>query len=242
MQKILISIANYGTKQLQCLKRVLEEFESYKEFDLTINVHTTVELNEFKGINTKIYPESIGRNLVFEHRKEFTKEVNNYDIFLFMENDVIIPEKSVKLFCEHDKIIPGDCVIGFIRYEKWKEDDEENNFILDEMSNLWGVKQKDMMFNNKPYFSIVQDFQSCYLLTRDKLNLMLSPYYLSIVDKNLEAGSAGIFKSYGGKYQKVIPQNKEELRNCMIYHVSNKYIHKQCEDWSYKKLLDTLGL
>ena len=42
--KILVSMASYGSKNLDLLNKVIDEYKSYKKYDVTINVHCTVPL------------------------------------------------------------------------------------------------------------------------------------------------------------------------------------------------------
>lgn len=232
MKKILVSIANYGDGQLPYLNQIITEFKSYKDFDVTINVHTTVDLN-IDGINVIKYPDSIKSLLTFKHRSEFYDQQEDFDLFLYDENDMLIKEDAIKTFIKYDDKLPQDTCIGFLRYELKNNDD---NIYLLEMNPHWGepIKSKNLNIVNSMYFQASNVHQGCWLLSKEKLKIaMTSGNYFKEIN-SLETGASGIFEDWSelrGNIKKVFPQNKEDLQRCFIHHLSNKYASKNDPAW-----------
>ena len=220
MKSLLVSIANYGNTQLSLMKRSIEEFKSYKNFNVTISVHTTIDLDIPKIIITK-YDDSIKWDLVYKHRWEFIKEIDNFDYFMFIENDTLVKEDALNVFCKHDPFLSENTCIGFVRYEKPENTDDLS--LLD--VNYWGgVLNKNIKIDDRTYFELDQQFQSCWILPQERLRKIMNlPFFPKIVYWG-DTGSAGIFSRWGGNIKKITPQNIEELEACLIHHMSNKYV------------------
>jgi hypothetical protein len=220
-KSLLISIPNYGNTQLDLLRKVIEEFKSYKEFSPTISVHTTVEL-DIPNIITTMYDESIKWDLEYKHRWEFAKEINNYDYFLCTENDTLIKEEALKIYCEREPYMPLNTCIGFVRYEQKTPD---SDLSLTDTNYYGGIREKNINIGNRMYFEMDQQFQGSWILSREKLKQIIDlPFFLKIVEGG-ETATTGIFSRWGGPYRKITPQNEKELKLCMVNHISNKYVN-----------------
>ena len=247
MKKLLISIPNYGSGSLHHLNRVINEFKSYKEFDVTVIVHTTVDLN-IDEINVIKYPESIGMLLAFQHRHVFHQKANDFDLFLTCENDILIKEDTIKTFVKHDRILPQDTCLGFLRFE-FKNDDYDNIYFL-ELNPWYGepIKSKNIPIENSVYFEVANICQGCWLLSKEKLKVAMSSDSFLKEVANLEIAVCGIFKDWNGNIRKVLPQNIEDLQRCAIHHLSNKYInghpliHMENPPYTFTTLLNKLQM
>jgi len=115
-KSILVSISNFGDKQLDHLNKIINEYRSYKKYDVTIHIHTTVDINRNDVISTIYDPNTVER-MVYLHRQEFVDKRNDYDLFIHTENDILIKEDSVDLVLKYDKLLPENYVLGLLRYE-----------------------------------------------------------------------------------------------------------------------------
>ncbi|MBM4318340.1 MAG: hypothetical protein FJ116_12805 [Deltaproteobacteria bacterium] len=212
--KIKISISNYGSNQLWCLERMLEEFSKFKKYTLDITEYTT-EKTERKHHRFGL---KIGQNLPYQCRPHMAKAINDFDLFLYNENDHLITEENIDAFVEHQATLPFHFVSGFIRYE---ERDSEQ--ILLDPNPFWG---KLINKNYGDYFSLVNNHQGCWLLTRDHLRYCIkSGEFLHRTGRGpygcLEQGATDPYNRCG--LTKVFPSDPEKLKKHLILHLPKKY-------------------
>ena len=249
MKKLLVSIATYGDKNFEYLNKVIDEYKTYKNYDLTINVHGTTPLprSDINFIGHVDPP-----NTVFFHRQEFADERNNYDLFLFSEDDMLIKEEAVDTYVKYTSTLPVDYCLGFLRYETRpvSAPDDKNLYIID----LWpGVTHRIMYrpipeifglpgniagpsfitvrkvdVNGNSYFVPRNPHQASSILTPDRLEYAIQHSdFLKVWEGGKlggEAGGSGIFRNWdhaSGVISKVCTRNLEDLKKCLIHHMPN---------------------
>lgn len=138
--RILVTIASYNFGQLPHLEEVLD---SYQDLCLTgaivhVYVFTTVPypvalidlLNTrllCRGLETTIVIKSpnVRLNLVDSHRVLFYEKIEEYDLFIYSEDDIRVTPKTVAAYLEHthrvEEIVgkspAEDFNVGVVRYE-----------------------------------------------------------------------------------------------------------------------------
>jgi hypothetical protein len=247
--KILVSIATYDDKNFTYLNRIIDEYKTYKKYDLTINVHGTVPLPR-SDINfiSHVNPP----NTVFFHRQEFADERNNYDLFLFSEDDMLIKEEAVDTYVKYTSTLPVDYCLGFLRYETRpiSVPDDKNLYLIDlwpdvshrvlyrQMPDVFGlpgniggpsfITAAKVDINKNSYFVPRNSHQASSILTPDRLDYaMKNSDFLKVwegANGGFEAGGSGIFKNWDhadGTINKVCIRNLEDLKKCLIHHIPN---------------------
>jgi hypothetical protein len=119
MKSILAVLVNYGETQLQYLQQVVTSLKSFKKYNVTIIVNSNISLNHIKGIDHvnvielndyQLLPLTC-KQVIWHYRNEF-------DIFLFGENDHLFEEHHIDKYLQYNKILPKDRITGLIQYEK----------------------------------------------------------------------------------------------------------------------------
>src|SRR5574337_1188930 len=164
--RVLVAIANYGFRQSAYLKRLIQEYRSMPgKVDIVVlsNVPKKFEQNieVVVGLPTK-NPWS----LPFGHKKIFAERLEDYGLFIYSEDDILITQKNIESFLQLTKVLPEEQISGFLRYE------------LDSNGNTWypdflgpyhwlpaSVRKADRF--TVAEFSNVHS--ACYVLTRDQL-------------------------------------------------------------------------
>ena len=94
-KKILVVLVNYEKDQLQYLKQVVNELKSFQKYDVSIVVNSNIPL-DIEGIdlinviqldNYQLLPITC-RQVIWDHKDDF-------DVFLFGENDHLFKEHHV---------------------------------------------------------------------------------------------------------------------------------------------------
>lgn len=223
--KILVSIATYGIKNVEYLKRVIDEYKSFKNHDIDIIVHGTTPLNRNDiTFITHEDPECT----VYYHRNDFIEKQNEYDYFLFSEDDILISEQTIDTYIRYDSILPHDHCLGFLRYENTPE---KIKYLIDLWLNVPGydyIKSSCVQIDKHNYFTVTNPHQSCYILSQVKLKYTIanSRYIRDNCSMGLETSSSGIFTDWvlgGGPIQKVLPLSHSDLKKCLIEHLPGNH-------------------
>jgi hypothetical protein len=223
--KLLISLATYGTKNINYINQVIDTYKSFNKYDVDIIVNGT-DILERADITFIQHINPI--NTVYFHRSDFVKNLNSYDYYLFSEDDILITEDTIDTYIAYDKKLDLNTCLGFLRYEKTEINE-------DYMIDLWlnapypYIKNDNIIINNERYFSVTNPHQSCYVLSNEKLNFVISNSNYAIDGSNittciLEHASSGIFTDWyqnTGVINKVIPV--ENLRNCIVEHLPGSH-------------------
>lgn len=213
--KIKVSIANYGVAQLQYLKRVVEEFQNFKKHQVDLIVDTTVGV----PYNHKMYPSSIGTILTFACRPDMASAVNDYDLFIYNENDVLITEDNIDAFLEHSSTLTDGQVSGFLRYEN----DPSRGKILTDLNVYWGTRMGKVISNEN--FTPQNVHQGCWvLLKKDLIKVIESGQFLNSPRTNLEDGASDPYSWCG--ITRAMPRNQSLCERLLIHHLPDKYIHR----------------
>lgn len=237
--KILVCISNYGNTQINFLKQILSEY-NHMDFEIDVILDTTyrLDLSLFENINIQmnLYRRSIKRKLVFKHRENVVNNKDNYDLFLYTENDLLITKQNIIQYLDITKKLPKNYITGFLRYE------EKNNekYLIDVVSEWYTFRQKNILLNGEKYFTMENLHQGSWILTKDQLekaikskNFFIKPHTTNkegILYEILESGATDIYTLCSFKH-KVFPY--EGFEKLLIPHLPNKYINL---DGFYKRI------
>jgi hypothetical protein len=242
-KSLLISISNFGDKQLDYLNTAINEYRSYQKYDVTINVHSTVQIPR-DDINVILHDPQKTERLAYLHRQEFIDKSNYYDLFMYAENDVLIKEDAIDTYLKYDELLPPNHCLGFISYEKYPPDENLYLFNLwpkvfhapsklnteDKMTGTSYITSKEICVDGNWYFILTSVCQNCYLLTKDKLHTVMKvPGYARTDWPNMETSHCGIFTNWchsDGILYKVHTRNLEDLKKCTIQHLPGNTITK----------------
>jgi SAM-dependent methyltransferase len=164
--KILVAIANYGTKNAEYAKRLIGEYRSMP-FDVDIVVLCEAskgfgsDVTEIVGLPTKD-PWS----LPFGHRKLFVDRAQDYDLFIYTEDDTLIREDNIRAFLRASEKLPENMLPGFLRYELYP--DGSKNYPEIHGPYHW-VPKSVARFGEYAYADLSNDHAACYMLTREQL-------------------------------------------------------------------------
>lgn len=225
--KVLISIATYGTKNLKYLNQVIDEYRSYKKYDIDIIIHGTVPIDRN---DVKFITHSNPKNTVYFHRNDFVDNQNNYDLFIFTEDDILIKEETIDIYLKYNNLLPINYCLGFLRFENTIE---RIKYLIDLWINVPGhnfIKDFELNINNQSYFSVTNVHQSCYVLTKEKLQFIINERKYAISDLQytsniLESASSSIFSDWtpSGVFNKVIPISIQDISKCFIEHLPGNH-------------------
>jgi len=164
--RLLVTIASYGTGHLQFLKQIIRTYQS-----MAMEVHVVVFSEAPKGLGIGV-EEIVGlpsRNtwtLPFAHKPVFAQRVEQYDLFIYTEDDIGISERQIRAFLEATPELEPEEIAGFLRYEV----DPSGTWLLAEP---WGhYHWKPESVRRRGRFTVAEftnEHAGFYILTRSQL-------------------------------------------------------------------------
>lgn len=221
--KILIVVVNYGIKNDSYLNKVLENFLAWS---YNTDIIVTSNLDKDLGPEVQVikgYPTSDPRSLAYVHRSLFVEHVNDYDLFIYSEDDMLITQENFEAFLEVTSHLPEEEVVGFLRYETG----------LDNSINLPDLHGNFHWYINslkhiEPYIfaQYSNKHSGAYILTQSQLKIAIdSGNYELIPDESgyrvLEKAASKLFDFCN--LNKVICIS--QVDRFLIHHIPNKYVN-----------------
>jgi len=164
--KILVTIVNYGTKNNKHLHSLIQEYRS-----MPFSVDITIVSNVLKDFGPAI-PVVVGlpaRNpwsLPFNHKKVLGSNVDNYDLFIYSEDDTLITEEHIRSFLRITEVLPEDEITGFMRYEL----DNSNQKTISTIHSGYHWEPNSVKTIGEYTFArLTNDHSACYILTQKQL-------------------------------------------------------------------------
>src|ERR1051326_4826833 len=117
--RVLVALASYGTSNDHHLIRVIDEYRSMS-FDVDIVVLSNIRKKVPPDVTLLAgLPNRDPWSLPFAHKQLFVDRIDNYDLFLYSEDDILITERNLSAFLEISPKLHSDEVAGFLRVEKY---------------------------------------------------------------------------------------------------------------------------
>jgi 2-polyprenyl-3-methyl-5-hydroxy-6-metoxy-1,4-benzoquinol methylase len=221
--KILVAIASWGSKNDSHLARLIQEYNS---MPFQVDVVVFSNLSKPVGPGAKVCVVDLkGKNpwsLPFTHKKLFADHVNDYDLFIYSEDDTLITESNIRAFLRACEVLEGNEIPGFFRFERGT--DGRINYPELHGPFRWdceSVRQrKDQVFA-----TFTNEHSACYVLTRDQL-------------KRAIASGGFLVEPHFGKYDLICSAATDPYTQCgfekvigisslddfLVHHIPNTYI------------------
>ena len=116
--RLLVVIASYGRKNVPFLRQIIQKYQSMAmEVEIVVLSEAPKDLDA--GVKVMVgLPTKNPWSLPFAHKKFFAENVEQYDLFIYSEDDIGITEQNIQSFLQITPALEGDEIAGFIRYEK----------------------------------------------------------------------------------------------------------------------------
>ncbi len=224
--KILTTIACYAGNQNQYIKIVVDELKQFS--DVVVFSPETMNID---GVKTEIRSKELGHGLVFEPRQYILDHIDEYDYFLYNEDDIYISGESLEFAIQtNDRLIKQNIQynVGFLRYEMDGDKEEFVDLAPYNSVNLGGNGVTDTIrfitrFDDDYYFHAWNPHSGNFLFSRDQVKLLHQNGKFST---KAEATFAGILESGATGFVDAIMKFSpvKDYRKLMVHHMSNKYI------------------
>lgn len=224
--KILSTIACYSGNNNPYLKSVINELKKISDI-----VVFSPEIINIDGIKTELRSKSLDHGLVFEPRQYILDHIDEYDYFLYNEDDILITKESLEFAIEiNEKLITHNIQynVGFLRYELENNIPEFVDLSPYNSIHLGGNGVSDIIryvtsIGNEYYFNAWNPHSGNFLLSREQVKLLKNNNYFLTIPK---ATYCGILESGATGFYEVIRKFTpiKDYKKLMVHHMSNKYI------------------
>lgn len=219
--KILVVLVNYGEEQLQYLQQVVSELKSFKKYNVSVIVNSNIPLN-IEGIDLvnvieledyQLLPLTC-KQVIWDHK-------DNFDIFLFGENDHLFKEHHVDKYLEYTSILPKNRIAGLIQYE---ENETGRYYPAYHAHYDWDYDSVEE-YGGRKFAHFTNIHQATFIITKEQLHKIGEHYdftqffgqsHYSVKCKV----NTDIYQFCGMKKMICI----SEFENNLIHHLPNAYI------------------
>ena len=117
MARILVAIANHGTSNQHYLNVLLD---TYREVPLDCKVFILSDTPKDFGPDIEVKvgaPSPNPWSLPFAHRQVFKEHLDEFDYFIYSEDDTLVSGRNIEAFIEAVRVLNEDEIAGFVRTE-----------------------------------------------------------------------------------------------------------------------------
>lgn len=179
--------------------------------------------------------------LTWKCRELLQKQKDDYDIFMYIEDDILVPYKAIKYWLEYnEKLIELGYNLGFMRIESDENNVEYITDLTEKIDNFIKIDNKEYCINNKnPYCAF-------WIYNKKEFNrFVCSKFYdiNNISGYDIREQSAIGLHGYSNYWYKntLIPIINNKLNeSCKIYHIPNNYVNDNNSPFATIKFDDAL--
>lgn len=165
--RLLVAIANHGTKNRHFLDRLLKEYRSMEHYQVDIVVLSNIPKDLGPDIEVRVgAPIEDPWSLPFGYKDLFLERKEDYDLYIYTEDDTLITEKNIDAFVEETRVLPENLIAGFMRYEVAPDG---QRFYSSMHSHYHWDARSVKRYGDSLFAYYTNEHAACFILTRDQL-------------------------------------------------------------------------
>lgn len=224
MLRILVAIASYGKGNDHYLHRLIAEYRSMP-FHIDIVILSNLEKKPAPEIECLVgLPSRNPWSLPFAHKKLFADRADEYDLFIYSEDDILIQETNIRAFLQVTPLLKSDEIAGFIRIEKAAGG--ENSY--PDMHGFFHWDPRSIRTRGDHVLArCTNEHAACYILTRSQLRTAVDSggFLVGVHEEKYDLLCTAATDPYTQcGMTKLIPVSS--LGDFCVHHMSNKYVGK----------------
>jgi hypothetical protein len=221
------------TDRIIYINNIIDETNKY-ELTTDIFIHTnSIDLqkemfNKYSNGNIQIIYHDLSNinpfYLTWKCRELLQQQKNEYDIFMYIEDDILVPHKAIQYWLEYNtNLIEMNYNLGFVRIEVEK-DIEYITDLKVKIDTIICLNETNYGVNNKnPYCAF-------WIYNKNEFNNFVNSKYYDI--NNIphyairESSAIGLhgFKTNWYKNTLIPIVDSKLIEDCKIYHMPNNYV------------------
>jgi 2-polyprenyl-3-methyl-5-hydroxy-6-metoxy-1,4-benzoquinol methylase len=219
-----VGIANFGHGNAQHLQRVIREYH-----DMPWHVDIVVFSNIPKDLGPRVevivgLPSKDPWSLPFAHQPVFAARADQYDLFIYSEDDTLITRRNIEAFLSMTAELEPNEIAGFLRTEQ----SEQFDLWFPDVHGYFRWHPESVRTRGPftcAFFS--NEHAACYMLTRQQLHRAIKsggylvPPHEGLYDM-LVSAATDVYTQCG--FEKLV--SVSHLEDFCVPHLSNKYVGK----------------
>ena len=215
------------------INNIINETNKY-EYPTDIYIHTNninlIEsmFNTYTNGSIKIIYHDLSNihpfYLTWKCRDLLKEQKDDYDIFIYIEDDILVPYKAIKYWLQYSsKLIQMNYNLGFLRIEC------ENN--IEYSTDLTHKLNTSMYIDGRKYYvNNINPYCAFWIYNKNEFNKFVNDKYYdinNIPSYDIREKSAIGLHGVNTQWYKntLIPVvNNKLIDNCKIYHMPNNYV------------------
>jgi len=222
--RILIAIVNHGDKNASFLRKVVREYKSMPcRTDIIILSDVPKAFNFDAEVVTGA-PTKDPWSLPFKHQEIFAKRIEDYDLFIYSEDDMLITWRNIQSFLYATKILGEREIPGFLQYEL----DPTGNRYYPAVHGPYHWKTGSATKLASSTFAELSNYHSaCYIVNKNQLQKAI-------------ASGGYLVPPHSGRYDMLCSAATDIYTHCglrklicisslsdfSVHHLPNKYVGK----------------
>ena len=238
--RVLVVIASYGHANDKYLFRLVEEYQSMP-FPTDIVVCSNLGKPDLAGVEVVVgLPSKDPWSLPFVHKKLFAERIDDYDLFIYSENDTLITEQNIRAFLRASTVVKENELPSFFRYECGS--DGQRNY-PEEHGHFHWDPQSVVTRGGDVFAFFTCEHSACYAITQRQLQ------------RAIDSGGF-LVPPHRGKYDLACTAATDPYTQCgfrklvcissiddfLVHHLPNKYIGTRfgTDDGQFRGEIDAL--
>jgi len=228
------------------INNIINETNTY-EYTTDIYIHTNNKdlqessFNEYKNGSLKIIAHDLSNEnpfyLTWKCRDLLKQQMNDYDVFMYIEDDILVPYKAIQYWLEHNEIlIENGYNLGFVRIEVDNDNEEYITDLTRKLNTIIKLNDIDYCINN------INSYCAFWIYNKNEFSRFVSSNFYNIQHiLNItqwygirEASAIGLHDGSNNWYKgTLIPIiNNKLIDSCRIYHMQNNYVISKCSPFA----------
>lgn len=166
--------------------------------------------------------------LTWGHRQYMKDHINDYDVFMYIEDDMLIKYEQLTNYLETLELVWPKYLPSFIRYEL---NDEGERYALD-IKKIDFNERNILSINGKKYYKLYELYCACWVLTAKLLKENITDEFTNtptthhqIRTRAASYTNATLKNALGMTTILELEEDKLQLSElCTVHHLSNRYI------------------
>lgn len=222
--RVLVAIAHHGQRNRQHLLRMLREFRSM-DHDVDVVVLSEAEKPLPDEVEIRVgLPSDDPWSLPFAHQPLFQERRDQYDLFVYSEDDTLIEQRHLDSYVDLSSRLPEPYVPGFMRFEE--QPDGRRSYCTIHSHYRWDVGSVFVQ-DGLTFAHFTNEHGACYALTRAQLGNVIAsggflvPPHRGRYDMLVSAATAPYVRC---GLRKVFCL--ERIEDQLVHHLPNVYLGK----------------
>lgn len=220
--RVLVTIAHHGVKNRPFLLRMLDSFAQMEH-----DVDVVVVCEEPKALPDHVeqvigLPSEDPWSLPFAHRQIFSDRAEDYDLFVYSEDDTLIEQRHLDAFVALQSRLPEDLITGFMRFEE--HPNGARSYCTIHSHYRW-LPSSARQIDGLTFARFTNDHAACYALTQQQLTRAI-------------ASGGFLVEPHSGRYDMLVTAATDVYTQCgltkvlcvdqiedqLVHHMPNVYL------------------